>query len=200
MDAACSQALWLRAGWTSVAVTALTTTVTSTTFVTSASTTFAASAITTPAAAVPSTAFATSAVTTTTVVTASTTFAASAVTTTTTSAAIAASASTTAAVPSTTFATSALADKLGGHATLVLTRTEDLKRLLLGALGLWRQYGGDEHTVDSEVGIDANDIADLCSFVQKRAIQLALGLLRPGLAPGVGPIITFAGQLDLKAS
>lgn len=99
---------------------------------------------------------------------------------------------TTAASAITISASAALAYELGGDAAGVLSGPEDLKCGFLNTLGFRRQNMGDEDSIDGEVGVDAHNIADRGTLVEKRAIEDALWLLGSGLSPCVGTIITFA--------
>jgi|GEM_PF-5448257 len=189
-EATCLGFLWCALpAWT----TAITT---STSAIASATSTTAVTAATFVARTISTTA-----VTAATFVIAST---ASTTTVTTATFVIAATASTTtAAITIATIspiATPAFANELCGDAAFVLTRPEDLQRLLLGTLGLWGQDIRDKDTVYCKVGIDAYNVANSGPLIEQGAIQLALGLLCTGLSPGVRTIIAFTGELDFEAS
>ncbi len=97
--------------------------------------------------------------------------------------------------------TTALRGEGGGDELVVAERRGqqlDALGLLAGALG--RQHADDLDAVDLELGIGAHDVADLRPVEQQGPVEGALGLTCAGGAPGPGPVVALAGELDLDAS
>ncbi len=120
-------------------------------------------------------------------------------TTSTAASALVATASTAIAAISTVVSTT-LADQLSGDAALVPACAQDLEHLWHGTLRLRRLHANDCHAIDAELGIGTHDIANGCTLVQKRSVEVALGLFGSGGSPCVGTVFAFTGELYFEAS